>query len=72
MKIYVTAKPNARVNKVEKHDDVHFTVSVQAEPVQGRANIAIIQALADYFDIPKSRVVILRGQTSREKIVEIL
>jgi uncharacterized protein len=72
MKIYVTAKPNARINKVEKHDDMHFTVSVQAEPVQGKANSAVIQALADYFDIAKSRVVILRGQTSREKIIEIL
>ncbi len=71
MKIYVTAKPNARVNKVEKHDDVHFTVSVQAEPVQGRANSAVIEALSDYFDIPKSRITILRGQTSREKIIEI-
>ncbi len=71
MKIYVTAKPNARENKVEKHDDVHFTVSVQAAPVQGKANAAVIEALAAYFDISKSRVVILRGQTSREKIIEI-
>ncbi len=71
MKIYVTAKPNARENKVEKHDDVHFTVSVQAAPVQGRANAAVVEALAEHFGIPKSRVVILRGQTSREKIVEI-
>jgi uncharacterized protein YggU (UPF0235/DUF167 family) len=72
MKIYVTAKPNARENKVEKHDDIHFTVSVQAAPVQGKANIAVIETLADYFDITKSRIVILRGQTSREKIIEIL
>ena len=72
MKIYVTAKPNARENKVEKHDDVHFTVSVQAAPVQGRANTAVIEALAAYFDIAKSHIIILRGQTSREKIVEIL
>ena len=71
MKIYVTAKPNARENKVEKHDDVHFTVSVQAAPVQGKANAAVIEALAGYFAIPKSRIVILRGQTSREKIIEI-
>ena len=71
MKIYVTAKPNARENKVEKHDDVHFTVFVQAAPVQGKANIAVIDALAKYFDIAKSRIIILRGQASREKIIEI-
>jgi len=72
MKIYVTARPNARENKVERHDDLHFTVSVQAAPVQGRANNAVLEALADHFDISKSRITILRGQTSREKIIEIL
>lgn len=71
MKIYVTAKPNARENKVERHDEIHFTISVQAPPVQGKANAAVIAALAEYLDIAKSRIIILRGQTSKEKIVEI-
>lgn len=72
MKIYVTAKPSARENKVERHDDIHFTVSVHESPVQGKANRAVIKILAQYFTISESHITILRGTTCKEKIVEIL
>ena len=72
MKIYVTAKPSARENKVERHDDIHFTVSVHEPPVQGKANRAVVKMLAEYLDVSQSRITILRGTTCKEKIVEIL
>ncbi len=71
MKIFVAAKPRAHEEKVEKIDDTHFEVSVTAPPVQGLANRAIVKAIANYFKVAPSRVKILSGFTSRQKVLEI-
>jgi len=71
MKIFVKAKPNAKEEKIEKISDNNFIVSVKEPPVQGRANAAIIKALAEYFGINKNQLEIVAGYTNREKIIEI-
>ncbi|MFH1193139.1 MAG: DUF167 domain-containing protein [Candidatus Jorgensenbacteria bacterium] len=72
MKIFVRAKPGAREERVEKTDDSHFTVSVTEPPREGKANAAIVAALAAHLNVPQWRVSIVAGRTSRNKIVEIL
>lgn len=71
MKIFIAAKPSAREGRVEKTDDTHFIVSVKEPPVQGKANRAIIKALAAYFNVPAWRISITSGHTSRQKIAEV-
>lgn len=71
MKITVQAKPGAREERVEKMDETHYVVAVKEPPVQGRANAAIVRALAAHFGVAPSRVRILTGHTSRQKIMEI-
>ena len=71
MKIFVKAKPAAREEKVEKVDENNFIVSVKEPPVQGRANFAISQALANYFKIPNYQVKLLSGFSSKQKVFEI-
>jgi len=71
MKIFVKVKPKAREEKVEKVDDVNFRVSVKQSPEKGKANLATIRALADYFNISQSKISIVSGSTSRLKIIEI-
>ncbi len=44
---------------------------VTAPPVDGKANAALIKLLADEFRIPKSRIRIIQGESSREKLVEL-
>lgn len=72
MTIFVKAKPNAKEERVEKIDDIHFEVTVKEPPIQGRANAAIIKALADFFNIATSRLRIVSGYTSRQKVIEVL
>lgn len=72
MKLQVKARPNAKEEKVEKISDTEFVVSVKEPPVEGKANRAIINALAVYFGIGSVRVKIVSGYTSRQKVVEIL
>lgn len=71
MKIFVKAKPNSKKEMVEKLSENQFRVFVKEPPIKGRANQAVIKALAKYFKIPISRITIFAGLTSREKIVEI-
>ena len=49
-----------------------MAVSVKAPAKEGRANAAVIAAISEYFDVPKSRISIISGAGSRDKIVEII
>lgn len=72
MKIFIYAKTNMHENSVEKIDENHFRVSTKEKPIKGKANLAIIKILANYFDIPKNNVVIVSGLRSKIKIIEII
>jgi len=56
---------------VEKIDEVNFKVQVKEPPVEGRANMAVVKALADYFGVPQLNVRIVSGFASRLKTIEI-
>ncbi len=72
MRINVKARPGAKEEKVEKLSDTEFVVSVKEPPVEGKANRAIINALAVYFGIASARIKIVSGYTSRQKVIEII
>jgi uncharacterized protein YggU (UPF0235/DUF167 family) len=72
MKIFIIAKPGSRAENVERVDESHYVVSVKEPPVKGKANEAIRNALAVYFKTGSSRVKIVSGFSSRNKIIEIL
>ena len=44
-------------------------VRVSAPPDRGKANAAVVGALADALDVPVSAVEIVRGRSTREKVV---
>ena len=46
-------------------------VSVNAPPVEGKANEAVQRVLAETFGVPRSAVTILRGETGKRKTVRI-
>lgn len=71
MRISVKAKTGAKKELVEKLNDNEFVVSVKEPPIDGRANWAIARAIADYFGVSPSRISIISGQTSKNKILEI-
>ncbi len=72
MKIFVKAKPNAKIEKIEKISETEFKIYICEPPEKGKANEAIIRVLAKYFKVAKTRVKIKAGQGSRNKIVEII
>lgn len=62
--------PRSSRNAVVKENE-SFRVYTTVAPTDGKANQAVIKILADFFKVPKSAVVILRGHTARDKVIEI-
>ncbi len=72
MKIKVKVRVIAGAKKEEvKQEEGFLKIKVTSPPVKGKANEAVIRALAEHFDVPKSRIIITKGQTSNKKEVEI-
>jgi len=71
MRIYVKVNPRSSKNSVEKIAEGEYKVKLTAPPVDGEANIMLIKVLAEYFDIPKSSLVIIGGKSAKIKIVEL-
>jgi len=71
MKIFVSVKPNARREEVQKVDDAHFVVRANAPAKEGKANRRVEELLAEYFDVPKMSVWLVGGRTSKEKTFDI-
>lgn len=68
----VRVKPGSRKGPlVTQGEDGELIVHVRERAVDGAANTGVERALADHFSVPRSRVSILRGHTSRIKRVEV-
>ena len=71
MLIRVRVTPNAKVVLVTKVDKDSFEVKVDERAEGGRANKRLLEILSKHFDVPKSKVFIVSGSKSRDKMVEI-
>jgi uncharacterized protein (TIGR00251 family) len=71
MKISIKVIPNNKIQKVELVSDGSYKCWVKAKPVEGEANKRLIEVLSKHFKVAKSSIVIVMGETSRNKVVEI-
>lgn len=63
--------PRARRNEITVDENGALRVHTTAAPADGAANAAVIKMLAEYFDVPKSSIEIVRGATSRDKVIRV-
>ncbi|MBN2465669.1 DUF167 domain-containing protein [candidate division WOR-3 bacterium] len=71
MRIRVRVKPGAREEKVSREPDGSLLVSVRARAQEGKANEAVVKAVARALRVPKSEVRIVSGLSSRTKTLEV-
>lgn len=72
MKVFVFLKPNSRHREdVVANDDGSLTVYTKAPAIEGRANLAAVKLVAKYYGVAPSRVKLVRGVASRNKVFEI-
>ena len=71
MKIKVFVKAGRKESRIEKLSENSFSVWVKEKPQEGKANYAVREALSEYFNITKSRVTLVSGETSKTKLFDI-
>jgi len=69
--IDIQVVPRASRTAVGGMTGERLRVAVTAPPVDGAANAAVLEALADAFAVPRRAVEIVRGLTGRRKTVRI-
>jgi uncharacterized protein (TIGR00251 family) len=67
----VKVQPRARKNAITGRVGDALKLALTAPPVEGRANQAVIEFFADFFEIPRSSVSIASGETSRNKLIRV-
>ena len=70
-RIAVIVKPNARKPEIVKIAPENYRIAVREPAQNGQANEAVINLLAKHLGIPKSKLRIVRGVSSRHKLIEI-
>jgi uncharacterized protein len=65
----VRVQPRARKNAIVGELGDALKLALTAPPVEGRANEACIEFLAEFLKVPRSSITIAAGQTSRNKVV---
>ena len=69
--IKVKIVPGSSKNKIIGTYNGALKIAITAPPVEGKANKKCIAYLAKYFDIAKSKIEIISGQTSKNKLIRI-
>lgn len=68
----VRVRPRARANRIEGVREGLLLLSVSAAPVDSAANEAVILVLSKALGVAKSRLSLVRGHKSRDKIVAVM
>lgn len=68
----VRAQPGAKKTAIlgiyGEGSSAQLKIAVQAPPIEGRANSALIAFIAELFAIPGNKVELLTGESSRSKV----
>lgn len=71
LRLSVKVQPRSSRNQVCGESDGMLKIKLTAPPVEGEANQALIEFLARQLQITRGQVRLIRGESSRQKLVEI-
>jgi uncharacterized protein len=70
-RLTLRVQPRSRKNEIAGERGGALLVRVTAPPVDGKANEAVRQLIAKRLRVPAGRVSIVRGESSRDKLLEV-
>lgn len=70
-RLEVKVQPRSSRNQVVGEQAGALKIKLTAPPVEGEANAALVDFLSGCLKIPRKNINLLKGETSRNKIVEI-
>jgi len=72
VRLAVQVTPNAKKTEVVGLLDEALKLKLQAQPIEGKANDALVRFLAAALGVPRSAVTITHGHTSKKKLVHVV
>lgn len=72
MRIEIHVRPGASVRKVGGTYDGVLLVRIPERAEEGRATEAALHAVADALGLPRRRIRLVRGGSTRRKLIEIM
>ena len=71
MKLRIKVKPGSKTDEIVREADGGLKVKIKAQPVEGKANKYLVEYLSEVLGIPKSNIVLLKGESNSFKTLEI-
>lgn len=71
VRIALQITPNAKKTEVIGALDDALKLRLQGQPIEGKANEALVKFLAAALSVPKSAVTITHGHTNKRKLIEV-
>lgn len=71
MKLKIKVKPGSKTEEILREADGSLKVKIKAQPVEGKANKYLVEYLSEVLALPKSKIVLLKGETNSFKTLEI-
>ena len=72
IKFKVKIIPNARQDEICGYIEKDtLKIKIKAKPIRGKANAYLIKYLSKKLEIPRSNITIIKGRTSRHKVLEV-
>jgi len=71
VRIHLHVQPGASTTEVAGLHGDRIKLRIQAPPLDGRANAAVLAWVAERLGVPRRTVTLVRGEKSREKVVDV-
>lgn len=71
MHVKVRVRTAARKESVREISQDHFEISVREKPKHNLANKRVLALIAEHFDVPTSRVRIIKGHHHSSKVLAL-
>ena len=71
IRLEVKVQPRSSRNQIAGEQNGMLKIKLTAPPVDGEANTALVDFIAQFLKIPRKNVNLIKGETSRNKLVEI-
>jgi len=71
VRLSVRITPNAKKTEVLGILDDALKIKLQAQPIEGKANDALIRFIADKLNLPRRAVTITHGHLNKHKLLDV-
>lgn len=71
VRLHLFIQPKSSKNQIVGPHNGMLKIKIAAPPVDGEANSELIEYLAKFFKVPKRDITLVKGDTGRQKTVDI-